>query len=119
MTCVQNWWFTLLEADETSTRNNCSESQPCRTFAEVYGDGRTLCNTIWDTGYVYSEDENNCAVFAYDEQNSQLIPVSALPPDSTSTTTLPITSTTSGGSFYVIKQTLLAFCIWLTLTFKM
>jgi hypothetical protein len=60
---VQNWWLILLEAQNTSTRNTCSELQECRTFAEVYGDGRTLCNTIWDTGYLYSEDENNCFVF--------------------------------------------------------
>eukprot|EP00058_Branchiostoma_floridae_P024149 XP_002609639.1 hypothetical protein BRAFLDRAFT_123559 [Branchiostoma floridae] len=40
--------------------NNCRPDSKCRTFAEVYVDGRGLCNNIWSDSYVYTEDDDTC-----------------------------------------------------------
>ena len=64
MTCTDNWWDLLLQADAGGP-NNCNQSE-CRTFEEIFRNGRGLCNMIWDTGYIYSEQEDNCTVFTFD-----------------------------------------------------
>ena len=60
MTCADNWWLLTLRGANTCPSSNCT------TFEEWFSDGRGLCNTIWDNGYVYSEQEDNCTVFTFD-----------------------------------------------------
>ncbi|XP_019639047.1 PREDICTED: uncharacterized protein LOC109481009 [Branchiostoma belcheri] len=58
LTCAESmatdWYFT------PEGINNCRPDSECRTFAEVYVDGRGLCNNLWSDSYVYSEDEDTC-----------------------------------------------------------
>lgn len=62
-TCFENW---LEEYDPSLGITTCPASHTCRTFHEVYGDGRGLCDTIWGTAYAYSTDADNCTVMAFD-----------------------------------------------------
>ncbi|XP_066271707.1 uncharacterized protein [Branchiostoma lanceolatum] len=61
LTCVESkltdWYFM------PGRINNCRPDSQCRTFAEVYGDGRGLCNNIWSDTYVYTEDQDTCINF--------------------------------------------------------
>ena len=66
LTCVESWEelaYHNLSVDSTSS---CPQNSTCRTYQEVYGDGRGLCNKIWGSDYVYSTDRNNCTVMAFD-----------------------------------------------------
>ena len=71
MTCTDNWLLLYLN----TSVDTCPQSE-CRTFEEWFDNGRDFCNTIWDTGYFYSEQEDNCTIFTFDvgmpNPNSQL-----------------------------------------------
>ena len=61
-TCFENW---LEEYDPSLGITTCPDSYTCRTFGEVYRDGKGLCDTIWGTVYSYSTDADNCTVMAF------------------------------------------------------
>ena len=61
LTCVENL-FDVFMFDDI---NFCPQNSTCRTFREVYRDGRGLCNKIWGHEYVYSTDSDNCTVMAF------------------------------------------------------
>ena len=61
-TCFENW---LEEYDPSLGITSCPANYNCRTFREVYRDGRGLCDTIWGTVYAYSTDVDNCTVMAF------------------------------------------------------
>ena len=61
-TCFENW---LEEYESALTLTNCSAPYTCRTFREVYRNGKGLCDTIWGTDYVYSTDPDNCTVMTF------------------------------------------------------
>jgi folate receptor len=61
-TCFENW---LEEYDPSLGITTCPASFTCRTFRDVYRDGRGLCDTIWGTVYAYSADADNCTVMAF------------------------------------------------------
>ena len=63
LTCFENW---LEEYDSATTLTICSAPYTCRTFREVYRNGKGLCDTIWGTLYAYSTDVDNCTVMAFD-----------------------------------------------------
>ena len=63
LTCFENW---LEEYEASSTLTNCSAPYTCRTFREVYRDGKGLCDRLWGTSYAYSTDADNCTVMAFD-----------------------------------------------------
>lgn len=47
-----------------------SHAQECKTFAELYGDGRTLCNRIFGDSFEYSDDlENAYTMWFFDRDN--------------------------------------------------
>ena len=63
-TCVVNWLLLINVYIETGC-NSCPPKFRCRTFEEAYTNGAGLCNTMWGTSYMYSEDENNCTVMDF------------------------------------------------------
>jgi folate receptor len=83
--CTGDWLEEFLVALEEGS-NSCS-GRECLTFAEVFRDGRGLCNRIWGNAYFYAEDEDNCTVLFFDRDmgnpNSQL--------------SFPVDSAASGG----------------------
>lgn len=58
MTCVQDW---LSGFNFTSNVYSCPTNSSCRTFSEVYKDGKGLCNTMWGKSFYY-ETSQNCSV---------------------------------------------------------
>ena len=50
-TCVENWQTWPLDADGKYT---CPAGSPCRTYAQVYGNGAGLCSKMWGNVYNYS-----------------------------------------------------------------
>lgn len=61
-TCFENW---LEEYDPSLGITACPDPFECRTFRDVYRNGRGLCDTIWGTAYSYSADADNCTVMAF------------------------------------------------------
>ena len=61
-TCFDNW---LENYEAGSTLINCSTPYTCRTFHEVFGDGKGLCNGLWGDAYTYSTDKDNCTVMTF------------------------------------------------------
>ena len=45
--------------------SSCPQNSICRTYREVYQDGRGLCNNIFGSDFVYSTDRDNCTVMAF------------------------------------------------------
>ena len=62
-TCFEN---SLENFEVGMTLTNCSAPYTCRTYRDVYGNGKRLCNIIWGTDFVYSTDTDNCTVMAFD-----------------------------------------------------
>ena len=61
-TCFDNW----LENFDAGTRlTNCSAPYTCRTFLDVYGNGKGLCNTIWGTDFFYSTETDSCTLMTF------------------------------------------------------
>ena len=65
MTCVDDWEMSLDQAVAEGA-NTCPPDQQCMTFEQLFSDGRGLCNRLWGDSFVYSEDEDNCTVMAFD-----------------------------------------------------
>ena len=61
-TCFENW---LEEYNPFLGITTCPADFTCRTFREVYRNGKGLCDTIWGTVYSYSADADNCTVMAF------------------------------------------------------
>ena len=58
MTCAKNW---ITGMKWRKSGNSCKEGQPCRTFEEMYGSGKALCENIWWNTLVYvSGDKRTC-----------------------------------------------------------
>ena len=64
-TCVEHWWAEYV-FEPGSNLNHCPENSTCRTFEEVYGDGRGLCNKIWGNQIFYSTNRDNCTTMTFD-----------------------------------------------------
>ena len=62
-TCVENWLDTL---ERGIPNDNCPANSTCVTFAEMFENGRGLCNRMWGNTFFYSEDEDNCTVMEFD-----------------------------------------------------
>ena len=65
-TCVENFDDLVYHNISVDLTSSCPPNPNCRTYREVYGDGRGLCNKIWGSDYVYSTDRDNCTVMAFD-----------------------------------------------------
>lgn len=59
-TCAKNW-ITGFDYDK-SGNNKCKTTGKCRTFSDVYGNGTSLCNSMWGTSFKYtvSQKANDC-----------------------------------------------------------
>ena len=66
-TCFDNW---LESYDAASILTECSAPYTCRTFHEIFKDGKGLCNQLWGDSYVYSTDMDNCTVMAFNSNMS-------------------------------------------------
>lgn len=68
-TCVENWFDALNNAiaNGSAAGINCSSpgAPACRTFEDIFTDGRGLCNRMWGDTFFYSEDEDNCTVMEF------------------------------------------------------
>ncbi|XP_031564630.1 folate receptor gamma-like [Actinia tenebrosa] len=60
-TCVADWG----EFNYTSGSYICPLNSKCQTFAEVYGDGKGLCNKMWGSSFK-QEESSNCMVMRFD-----------------------------------------------------
>ena len=63
-TCVEDWLADFDYAVDGA--NSCPANASCVTFEETYGNGEGLCNRMWGSAFVYSTDEDNCTVMAFD-----------------------------------------------------
>ena len=63
-TCAVNWVVRFFIYIETG-QNVCPPNHTCRTFAEVYGNGKGLCNNMFGITFIYSEDKDNCTVLNF------------------------------------------------------
>jgi len=70
LTCATDWLDFEQEEDLDGFFFNyetyeiyCTEESECLTFAERYGNGEGLCNTMWANSFQYS-DQDECLVFA-------------------------------------------------------
>lgn len=84
-TCVTDWLGDFDYHPETG-RNSCPENSECVTFAEMYGNGRGLCNRMWGNAFFYSEDRNNCTVMSFEDAQSNPNFVLSFPEDAATTT---------------------------------
>ena len=67
LTCVENWPEEIVFHDvSVDLTSSCPQNSTCRTYREVYGDGRGLCNKLFGNEYVYSTDRDNCTVMDFD-----------------------------------------------------
>merc|ERR1740124_58842 len=55
MICAKNW---VKDFKWLKDGNHCK--QPCRTYKEVYGSGKELCDNIWWHAMHYSTDQTKC-----------------------------------------------------------
>ncbi len=67
LTCVEDWLADFDYALDGA--NSCPDNSSCVTFEERYGNGEGLCNRMWGSAFVYSTDEDNCTVMAFDNTN--------------------------------------------------
>ena len=65
-TCVENWDDLVYHDPYVDFTSSCPQNSVCRTYRDVYGDGRGLCEKIFGSYYVYSTDRDNCTVMAFD-----------------------------------------------------
>lgn len=65
-TCVENWSDFVY--DDNSSANSCPQDSMCRTFQEIYGDSKGLCDRIWGDEYFYSTNMDNCTVMSFDNR---------------------------------------------------
>lgn len=58
-TCVSDWvnGFSFVNSSYVCPGDSATQ---CRTFGEIYGNGRNLCNTMWSTTYVASSNDSAC-----------------------------------------------------------
>jgi len=52
--------------------NRCPKNSQCKTYKEMFGNGEGLCNKMWNTSYVYTEekaDQSNCMVMSFNGTN--------------------------------------------------
>ncbi|XP_068711228.1 riboflavin-binding protein-like isoform X2 [Montipora foliosa] len=61
MTCAQDW---INGFNFSSNVYSCPTNSRCRTFSEVYKDGKGLCNTMWANSFHY-ETSKNCMVMKF------------------------------------------------------
>ena len=57
MVCAKNW---NKDFKWRRTGNECRKGYPCKSFEEMYGSGKSLCNNIWSNTLVYTEDCSDC-----------------------------------------------------------
>ncbi|KAL2096276.1 hypothetical protein ACEWY4_008424 [Coilia grayii] len=59
-TCKQDWHSGW---DWSSGTNRCPKGSKCRTFEEVFGSAKTMCEAIWSNSYSYTalkKDSGRC-----------------------------------------------------------
>ncbi|CAH1775940.1 unnamed protein product [Owenia fusiformis] len=61
-TCVSNWQSDFHYIDEVY---KCPNNTICRTYQDMYRDGRGLCNNMWGQSFYY-EDKGYCMVMKFD-----------------------------------------------------
>lgn len=57
MTCAKNW---LTDFELKNWTNSCKNTSKCETFAEVYEDGRGLCQGMWGESFKYTQLGSPC-----------------------------------------------------------
>ena len=59
LTCGEDW---LRDFDTTTTPSSCKPGRSCKNMTEMYTDGKTMCETLWGTSFMYkkSKEANDC-----------------------------------------------------------
>ena len=66
-TCVVNV-FTDYNVSEFG-HNSCPKDKKCKTYKEVYGSGKNLCEKMWGSSYLYTkenQERSNCYLMWFD-----------------------------------------------------
>jgi len=66
---VENW---ITEWLRINGQNYCPDNSTCRTFREVYGSGRGICERLWGQSFIYSnfsqyDQDRECMTFWWPE----------------------------------------------------
>ena len=51
---------------------DCPKDKSCKTYKEMYGNGKELCEKLWGSSYKYTEqniEKDNCMVFWFNPSN--------------------------------------------------
>ena len=64
LTCARNWLLDFDFSDEME--NSCKANYTCKTFEELYTDGKDLCESMWGSAFIYETSEN-CMVMKFDK----------------------------------------------------
>lgn len=52
LTCAENW---ITEWNYTNGENHCLEGSSCRTYRDVYDNGRGICERLWGDSFIYTD----------------------------------------------------------------
>ena len=64
-TCVVDW---LNDFNYTESEYHCPSDSVCKTFEEVYKNGKGLCDSMWGTAFTFEEDETACMLMHFDQE---------------------------------------------------
>ena len=68
--CVEN---VLEDYNFTITGQNlCPKDKPCKTYKQMYGSGKALCEKMWGSSYLYTPEDatsSNCMVMRFAGKN--------------------------------------------------
>ena len=68
--CVEN---VLADYNFTEHGDNfCPSNKSCKTYQQMYGSGKALCEKMWGKSYIYTKenkDSSNCMRMWFDNEN--------------------------------------------------